>query len=99
MDWKLNLKDSLFVGILLGILSLAVFFYSLDFLRMKLADHYSNPYFFAPPRAALLAVMLNLICFRLLMINFQKEQTAKGILLVTVSAVLCYLYYNKNQFA
>ena len=99
MNLEKRIKDSFAFGLLTGTISLVVFYYLLTGIRSWLVDHYDNPYILRPPTVQLIAVAFNIIIFRFLMINYQKEKTGKGILFITVIMTLGYFFvfnrYNK----
>ncbi|HRH67316.1 MAG TPA: hypothetical protein PLU53_13515, partial [Bacteroidia bacterium] len=64
-----------------------------EFIRSKTAQYYGNPYLFSPPRVQLFSVLLNVLVFRFLLITYDREKTAKGILFITVIAAFTYLFY------
>ncbi len=96
MSLKKWTKDSFILGLMGGSLSLYVFYLIVSQIRLFIASTMNDPYLFGSPRSQLIAVGLNLICFRILMINLNREKTGKGLLFVTVLAVFSYyIYYHK----
>jgi hypothetical protein len=85
-------KDSFIVGLLSGTISLYVFYIIVSRLRLFIVTGMNDPYLFDSPRSELIAVALNLICFRFLLLKYERERMAKGILLVTVMATFIYVY-------
>ena len=97
MNLGKRIKDSFAFGLFSGAISLVVFYYLFTWIRSLLIDYYGNPYLLRPPTIQLIAVLINIIIFRLLMINYKKEQTGKGILFITVIMTLGY-FYLLNRF-
>lgn len=93
MHLKKLIKDSFVVGIFAGIVSLVFFYSLLTAFRTWLLNYSGNEMLLRPPAVQMIAMAINLIIFRLIMINVQKEKTGKGFLLVTVLLSLCYFYF------
>ncbi|TAH41536.1 MAG: hypothetical protein EYC69_07825 [Bacteroidetes bacterium] len=93
MNLKSWTKDSFLLGLIGGAISLYLFFLIVSQIRLFIVSSMNNPYLFGSPRSQLIAVGLNLICFRILMINMEREKTGKGLLFVTVLAVFSYYIY------
>ncbi|REJ84788.1 MAG: hypothetical protein DWQ44_08110 [Bacteroidetes bacterium] len=89
--WK---KDRFVSGLVLGAVLLLIFYFAADKVRYLFVLHYNDPYIFAPPRVQLVAMALTLICFRLLLLNFNRERTAKGVLFTTVLATFAYFIWH-----
>jgi hypothetical protein len=90
--------DNFFVGLLAGITTLTLFYFGLRSVRHALAGHYGDPYFFPAPRIELITILLNIILFRVVIVNLEKEKTGKGILFITVilSVAFFFLFYKAN---
>lgn len=86
------IKDSFFIGMTAGLVSTVLFYYILEGIRVILVDHLGNESIMRPPIVQLLTMLMNLIVFRILMINLDKEKTGKGFLFVTVLLTLAYFY-------
>src|SRR5436190_5338361 len=93
------IKDSFIVGLAGGAGALAFFFYLFSYIRSLLISYTGNMYMLRPPTVHLFALAINVILFRILMINLDKEKTAKGFLFITVLATLAYFafYYLVNR--
>lgn len=93
------IRDSFVFGIIGGAVSLVFFFYLFSALRSAVIYYTGNIYILRPPAVHLLAMIINMIFFRLLMINLKKEKTAKGLLLITFMATLAYffIYFRLNK--
>ncbi len=93
MILKNKIRDNFWTGLVVGVVLLCINYFFFEYLRSILADHYGNPYLFPAPRIQLFAILVNILLFRLCLINFDKEKTAKGILFITVLSALGYLFY------
>jgi hypothetical protein len=96
--WNKFPADNFFLGLFGGAATLILFYLSFQSLRLALAEHYGNPYFFAPPRVELISILVNIILFRIVIVNFKKEKTGRGILFSTViiAMVFFFLFYKYN---
>jgi hypothetical protein len=90
MNWKKWAKDSFVFGLITGAILLFVFYFIISQTRLIIAGHLNDPYIFLDPRSQLIAVTLNLICFRFLLLKYEREKTAKGILFITVISTFAY---------
>lgn len=98
MSLKKWTKDSFLLGIIGGSLTLYLFYLIVSQIRLFIVSSLNDPYLFGSPKSQLIAVGLNLIGFRILMINFEREKTGKGVLFVTVIALFSYyIYYHKMK--
>ena len=86
-------KDSFIVGLVGGSISLVAFYFLLNTIRVAIINHYENPYLMKPPTMQLITMAINVIIFRILVVNYDKEKTGKGLLFITVLATLGYFYY------
>ncbi len=84
-------KDSYLLGIFGGGMLLLLFYFIVSQIRLGIVTYLNDPYLFGPPRSELIAVTLNMIVFRFLMIKFDKEKTGKGVLLITVLSTFAYI--------
>jgi hypothetical protein len=87
-----QIKDSFVVGLIGGSVTLVFFFYLFSAIRAMLVSMSGNLYMLRPPAVQLFTMVVNVILFRILIINFQKEKTAKGLLFITVIATLAYFF-------
>lgn len=89
------LKDSVTIGLLIGMLSIAldyVLFLNLD----KLYNHLTgNDYILNAPRLQLLILAVNIILFRFIVVKWKKIETGKGVLLAIIGVSLWYLWFHK----
>ena len=80
------------MGVFVGLISLVLFYFLLSAIRMTVIKYFGNPYMLKPPTIQLLTMLINIILFRLLIINFKKEETGKGLLFITVLVTLGYFF-------
>lgn len=93
MSLKKWTKDSFIFGLIAGTVLLFVFYEIISQIRLMIVNGLNDPYLFGSPRSELIAVTLNLICFRFLLIKYTREKTAKGILFITVLITFAYFYF------
>ncbi len=87
-----KLKDSFITGMISGAVSIFLFYYLISFIRSLIVNYYGNQFIMRPPVVQLLTMLMNVIIFRMLMINMDKEKTGKGFLFITVLATLAYFF-------
>lgn len=80
------------MGVVAGLISVVLFYFLLSAIRLLVINYYGNPYMLKPPTVQLLTMLVNIILFRLLIINFKKEETGKGLLFITVLVTLGYFF-------
>lgn len=93
MTLKKLTKDSFFLGLTGGAIMLYVFYLIVSQIRLFIVTGMNDPHLFGSPRSELIAVTLNLICFRFLLLTFHREKTAKGVLFTTVVSTFVYFFY------
>ena len=76
-------------------ISLAIIFLILSCLRFLWIDYSENPFMLRPPAIYLISMLINIVFFRLLMINLHKEKAGKGFLFSTVLITFIYLFILK----
>jgi hypothetical protein len=87
--WK-KLPDNFFFGMLFGTISLFLSYLLVRGVRYGLVSYFENEFILEAPRVQLFAILINVIIFRLTMINFDREKTGKGILFSTVIMAFAY---------
>ena len=92
-------KDSFLFGLLCGGASLVVVYYGMSAIRAAIVSYTGNMYVLRPPAVQLFTTIINVIFFRIIMINLNKENTAKGFLFITVIAALAYfaIFFRMNR--
>jgi hypothetical protein len=90
--------DNFLFGLFAGLATLLVSYLTFRFVRASLAEHYGNPYFFPAPRIELLAILVNILFFRVMMVNLKREKTGRGILFGTVilAMIFFFLFFKYN---
>jgi hypothetical protein len=91
-------QDNFFFGLFTGIALLFLTYLLLRTVRLAMASHYGNPYFFPSPRIEFITILINIILFRYVIINLKKEKTGRGILFGTVMLAILFffLFYKFN---
>jgi presenilin-like A22 family membrane protease len=92
MNLGKRINDSFAFGLLAGLISLVLFYFLFTAVRTLLINYYGNPYILRPPVVQLLTMLVNIIIFRLMMINYGREKTGKGLLFVTVLSTFIYFF-------
>ena len=87
-----RLKDSLAVGILIGFILIPGFYFLAQFIRSLIVSMKGDQYILQPPTVQLIALLFSIIVFRILMINWKKENIGKGFLMVVMIAVITYFF-------
>jgi len=90
--WK-KIPDSFLLGLISGIMTLGLFYLTIAFVRSLVVEHYNNPYLFGAPKPQLFSIFLNVLVFRIVIVNLDKEKFGKGILFITVLSTLVYFFY------
>lgn len=88
------------MGVILGLILIPVFYFLSEGLRAMVVNFKKDNYVLRPPAVQLLTLLFSSIIFRVLMINWKKENAGKGFLLVIMAAVITYffIYFRlKNQ--
>ncbi|MBK7969951.1 MAG: hypothetical protein IPK08_13950 [Bacteroidetes bacterium] len=90
-------KDSMWLGIGIGIVVLIVGYYTLHFLNIWISDYFFNRTpVFRERTIQVLSIFLNVFPFRYFMLKTEKEYTGRGILLVTFVVGLSFFFYYLN---
>ena len=94
MNFKTALADRYGLGIAVGIVIIPGIYFLLDALRLKIGYAAGIIDFLPAPRIHLFTIAIVMIVFRLLMVNYSREKTGKGLLSVLFLIVLIYIYYS-----
>lgn len=99
MNLQKWIKDSFVIGLLSGLFSLIVVYFLLAWFQSVLINYFDNPYLLRPPALQFITLLINIIFFRVLIINFEKEKMGKGFLIsvVTITLVYLYIFYGLNK--
>src|SRR5690242_13701069 len=93
-----KLSDNFFFGVLTAILTLATSLFLIYNLRLLIIN-FSNPSIFAEPLIELISVLANIILFRIVFVNFNKEKMGRGILFTTVILTFIFFFlYSRYHF-
>jgi hypothetical protein len=96
--WSKLPGDNFFLGLITGTITLIVSWISLRAIRFTVAEYYGNPYIFPSPRIEFICMLINILFFRIMIVNLDKEKTGRGILFITVVLSITYffLFYKFN---
>jgi len=96
--WSKLPGDNFLLGLITGTFTLIISWFSLRAIRISVAEYYGNPYMFPAPRIELICMLINILFFRVMIVNLGKEKTGKGILFITVvfSMTYFFLFYKFN---
>jgi hypothetical protein len=92
MTLRKLIRDNFAVGILFGILCIGISYLIINSIRMFVISRTGDTATLKPPAVQLLCLMLNVLLFRIIMVNMQKENAGKGFLFITVMAALTYFF-------
>ncbi len=92
MKLKDRLSDTTLSGIVLGIILIPIFYFFAELLRSGIVSIKNDEYILRPPTSQLIALLFSMLVFRVLMINWKKENTGKGFLIVIMLGVISYFY-------
>jgi hypothetical protein len=94
-----KLPDNFFFGIVTAVLGLALSSFLLYGLRLIIVNQYGYSTALEEPKLQMIAIVINVILFRLVMVNFKMEKTGRGILFTTVLLTFIYLFlYSRYHF-
>ena len=85
--------DSFLLGIVSGFISITGFYYLTAFIRTTIISSSGNQLFLKPPSVQMISTALNIMIFRILMVNLKKEKTGRGFLMSTVISFFVYFYF------
>jgi cytochrome bd-type quinol oxidase subunit 2 len=91
-----KLPDSFLFGVLTAILGFAISCFLLFSVRHILMNHFGSAGVFAEPKLQLIAILINIVFFRLVLVNYKKEKTGRGILFTTVILALVYFFMHSR---
>ena len=94
-----KLPDNFYFGIVTAILGVALSYFLLYGLRVVVVGQYGYSTALAEPKLQMIAIAVNIILFRLVMVNLKKERVGRGILFTTVVLTFIYFYlYSRYHF-
>jgi hypothetical protein len=91
-------KDSMIIGILIGIIVIVGGYFALYYLNIWVSRYFFDiAPVFKESTVEVLAIFLAVFPFRYFMLKTDKEYTGRGILLVTFVIGLVYFFYYLNK--
>jgi hypothetical protein len=94
-----KLPDNFLFGIVTSVLCLGLICFLLYAIRMIVIEHYGYSSALEEPKLQLIAVAVNVVLFRFIMVSLKKEKTGRGILFMTVLLTFVYLFlYSRYHF-
>jgi hypothetical protein len=92
-------EDNFLFGIACGLASMLLTFFAIRTVRLAIVDYYGDPYLFPSPRVELITILINILLFRLAIVNMKKDKTGRGILFITViSSMIFFILFYKFNF-
>jgi hypothetical protein len=83
-------KDSVWLGVAIGVMAPAIFYGLLVLVNFLIAEMYSESLTIQQRTMLLLSVFVNLIPIRIYFVNFKMDKTGRGILLVTFALMILF---------
>lgn len=90
MKLKSKINDTFWNGLILGVVLVPAFYFFAEGIRKIIAIVKEDDYLLRPPITQLLALLFSIIFFRIIMVNWKKENLGRGFLFVIMIAVICY---------
>lgn len=85
-------------GVAIGSIAVILAYYSfIHFNELMGSGSESLRIKLAPPKLQLIILGLAILVFRFMMVNWQMEKTAKGLLVTVFSGVILYFLYNRYK--
>jgi hypothetical protein len=91
-----SIKDSLFNGLMIGTISIALEYILLQGIATVLNSYFHVSILLKQPNIQLIILSLNILFFRMVVIKWQRLETGKGILFVIVGAAALYIVFHKT---
>jgi hypothetical protein len=88
-----RIKDSFLLGVISGLLALILFYSSLSGIRYLSVRCLNTELILRHPSLEFITILINIILFRFITVNFDKEKTGKGFLLSTIVVSFVYFYF------
>ena len=95
---KFFFRDSLWFGVAVGIAIPLLAWCIIYGLNAYGLIYFKKEQILTGKTMQLLALSANIILFRLYMINWDKEQSGKGMLLATFALAFLYVFLHRQQF-
>lgn len=95
MKLKSKITDTFSNGIILGVILVPTLYFLAEGIRKIITIIKEDDYLLRPPVTQLMALLFSIIVFRIIMVNWKKENLGKGFLFVIMIAVISYFisYY------
>lgn len=90
MKLKSKITDTFWNGLIAGIVIVPAFYFLAEGIREIITIVKEDDYLLRPPITQLLALLFSIILFRIIVVNWKKENLGKGFLFVIMVAVICY---------
>ena len=90
MKLKSKITDTFWNGLIVGIVIVPAFYFLAEGIRKIITIAKEDDYLLRPPVTQLLALLFSIIFFRIIMVNWKKENLGKGFLFIIMVAVICY---------
>jgi hypothetical protein len=87
-----KIPDTFFFGIVIAIACFILTYLLIYGIRILIVNYLSNPFAFEEPRIQLLCILINIILFRYVLVNLNRDRTGRGILFSTVLIALIYFF-------
>lgn len=97
MKLKDRLKDNYLTGVVLALIVIPVTYFASEGLRTLLVRYKGDLYLYPPPAVQLFSLMISIILFRIIMVNFGKEKIGKGYFFVVAMAVFTYFFFYQKM--
>ncbi|MFZ7114414.1 MAG: hypothetical protein ACO1G9_03460 [Bacteroidota bacterium] len=97
MKLKDRLKDNYLTGVLLAFVVIPVTYFSAEGIRSLYVRYKGDVYLYPPPAVQLISLMVSIILFRIIMVNFEKEKIGKGYFFILAMAVFTYFFFYQKM--
>ena len=91
------LKDSFYLGIFIGLIHLAISYYTYVNYEKITEGFTVAGVRLNPPRLQLIILAIAIILFRFMIINWNMSKTGKGLLFTMFTGTLIFLFYHKQK--
>ena len=90
---KLLDKDSMLLGVVLGLIVPVIFYFVFIYVNLLLSHLAHRETVFTIPTMRVVAIVMNVLVFRLYMLRWERDRTGRGILLSTFIYAFLYFYF------
>ena len=95
-DGESKIRDKFFYGVIFGITSIGLEYLLLLGLKMILESKFNSVHLLDSLRIAFIILAFNIILFRIIIVNWDKPKTGKGVLMSIIVAAVIYALLHKN---